>query len=297
MRIPAALRRGDKVAIVSPASRIDGALIECAARVLRDEGFVVEVMPHAKGVCGSFSGSVAERLDDMRRVLEDESVRCVLCSRGGYGAVHLLEELDRMPEVMFDKWLVGFSDITALHALWRRKGVASLHGAMAKYIGRGRDFACYGAELDVLKGGCCDLSLGGSVWNRAGRCEGPVTGGNMAVLGGLAGTRFDPVAEGDILFIEDIAEPIYKVERMMWQLRLGGVFDRLGGLMVGQFTDYRSSADFSVMEEMIAGMVADYDFPVAMGLPVGHIEANHPLVLNRRAVLEVGQEGVKLTYS
>lgn len=294
--MPAALKAGDRIAIASPASKIDPALIDAAASALAVEGFEVEVMPHAKGVSGSFSGSAAERLGDMRQALEDESVRCVLCSRGGYGAVHLLEELDRLPERCFDKWLVGFSDITALHALWGRKGVASLHGAMAKYIGRRGDFVCYGQEMAILRGGSADCGFGGSGFNRPGEAEGMVVGGNMAVLGGLIGTPFDPIVPGAILFIEDIAEPIYKIERMLWQLRLRGVFDRLGGLLVGQFTEYRPSADHEGMEQMIARAVEEYGFPVAMTLPVGHIEENHPLLLNRGARMRVDAEGVKLSY-
>lgn len=294
--MPAALKAGDRIAIASPASKIDPALIDAAASALTAEGFEVEVMPHAKGVSGSFSGSVSERLDDMRLALEDESVRGVLCSRGGYGAVHLLEELDRLPERCFDKWLVGFSDITALHALWGRKGVASMHGAMAKYIGRRGDFACYDREMAILMGASADCAFEGSGFNRPGETEGMVVGGNMAVLGGLIGTPFDPIAPGTILFIEDIAEPIYKIERMLWQLRLRGVFDRLGGLLVGQFTEYRPSADHEGMEQMIARAVEGYEFPVAMTLPVGHIEENHPLLLNRRAKMRVDAEGVKLSY-
>lgn len=294
--MPEGLKRGDKVAIVSPASKIDGSLIDGAAAQLRSEGFEVEVMPHAKGMSGSFSGTAQERLADMRRALEDDSVRCILCSRGGYGAVHLLEGLDALPPEAFDKWLVGFSDITALHALWQRKGVASLHGAMTKYIGRGEEFECYGAEMEILRGGSPDCRFDVHPLNRPGEGEGLVVGGNMAVMGGLIGTRFDPVCDGAILFVEDIAEPIYKVERMLWQLRLKGVFDRLEGLLVGQFTEYKGSVDHAGMEEMIAAVVDGYDFPVAMGVPVGHIENNHPLVLNRRAKVAVGSEGVTVNY-
>ena len=171
-----------------------------------------------------------------------------------------------------------------------------MHGAMAKYIGRRGDFACYDREMAILMGASADCAFEGSGFNRPGEAEGMVVGGNMAVLGGLVGTPFDPIAPGTILFIEDIAEPIYKIERMLWQLRLRGVFDRLGGLLVGQFTEYRPSADHEGMEQMIARAVEGYEFPVAMTLPVGHIEENHPLLLNRRAKMRVDAEGVKLSY-
>lgn len=195
--IPAPLRNGDRVAIVSPASKIAPELIDAAVGQLGREGFEPVVMPHAKGECGSFSASAEARVADLRKALEDESVKGVLCSRGGYGAVHLLDELDRLPETMFHKWLIGFSDITALHALWRRKGVASLHAAMAKHIGRGAGcFACYEKEIGILRGGEAGFSCDAHKFNFNGSAGGRLVGGNLAVLGGLIGTRFDDIEPG-----------------------------------------------------------------------------------------------------
>lgn len=297
-RLPRALEKGDRIAIVSPASRIDGELIDSAVRMLEKEGYVPVVMPHARGVSGSFSGSAVERLSDLRAALEDESVRAVLCSRGGYGAVHLLEPLESLPAVCFDKWLIGFSDITALHCLWLSKGMASMHGAMAKYIGRGAEFGYFRREMDILAGKERQLhfEFGSHPYNHDGYAVGRVVGGNMAVLGGLVGTRFFPVCDGDILFVEDIAEPIYKVERMLWQLRLCGVFDRIGGLVVGQFTEYRGSVDYPDMETMIENFMSGYDFPRAYGVPCGHIDENCPLILGAEANLAIENGSVSLRY-
>lgn len=294
---PDSLKQGDRIAIVSPASKIAPEFIDGAAARLSAEGFEPVVMPHAKGGYGSFSGTVESRQADMRAALEDGSIKGILCSRGGYGAVHLLEELDRLPDALFRKWLVGFSDITALHALWRRKGVASLHAAMAKYIGRGAEgFSCYGCEMDILRGGNAGFSHTPHRYNVAGSVTGPVVGGNLAVLGGLIGTKFDDIEPGSILFMEDIAEPIYKVERILWQLRLRGVFDFIGGVLIGQFTEYRPSADHASMEEMMEKFFRPYGFPRAYGLPIGHIEENAPLLLGATARLEVDSDGVSLAY-
>lgn len=294
---PEPLKHGDRIAIVSPASKIAPELIDGAAARLSGEGFEPVVMPHAKGGYGSFSGTVESRLADMREALEDGSIKGILCSRGGYGTVHLLDELDRLPDALFRKWLVGFSDITALHALWRRKGMASLHAAMAKYIGRGPEgFSRYGSELDILRGGNAGFSHTSHRFNVAGAVTGPVVGGNLAVLGGLIGTRFDDIEPGSILFIEDIAEPIYKVERILWQLRLCGVFDFIGGVLIGQFTEYRPSADHASMEEMMEKFFRPYGFPRAYGLPIGHIEENAPLLLGATARLEVDSDGLSLAY-
>lgn len=295
--IPAPLADGDKIAIVSPASKIAPELIEGAVMQLRREGFDPVVMPHAKGEWGSFSAPAEARAADLRAALEDKSIKAVLCSRGGYGAVHLLYELDCLPEAVFRKWLIGFSDITALHALWRRKGVASLHAAMAKHIGRGPSgFACYEKEMAVLRGGDAGFDCQAHPFNVGGVATGRLVGGNLAVLGGLIGTRFDDIEPGCVLFLEDIAEPIYKVERILWQLRLRGVFDRIGGLLVGRFTDYRPSADYGSVEEMMERFFKPYQFPRAYGLPMGHIEENAPLLLGATAHLEVSGSGVGLSY-
>lgn len=297
MKRPPALRCGDRVAILSPASKIDAGLIDGAAARLRGEGFEPVVMQHAKGEYGSFSGSAEARLADFKDALEDDSVRAILCSRGGYGAVHLLEGLDSMPAGVFDKWLVGFSDITALHALWRKKGVCSLHAAMAKHIARGAaGFKYYGMEVSILKGGACDHIFEPHKYNAPGEASGPVVGGNLAVLGGLVGTPYDPVGDGCILFVEDIAEPIYKVERILWQLRLRGVFERLSGLIVGRFTGYKPSADHESVEDMMERFFRGYTFARAYGVPIGHIEDNAPLLLGSAVTLSVQPGGVYLKY-
>lgn len=297
--IPAPLRLGDRVAIVSPASKIDPAHIHAAASVLTAMGYQPVVMPHAEGTEGSFSGTAEERLADLTAALTDPTVKAIVCSRGGYGAVHLLEELNRLPAHCFHKWLVGFSDITALHGLWRRKGVASLHAAMTKYIGQGTAFPCFAEEMALLTGAASTHSATylPHPSNLAGTATGPVVGGNLAVLGALIGTPYFTIPPGALLFIEDIAEPIYKVERILWQLRLAGAFDRLGGLLVGQFTDYRPSADHPSMEAMLTRFFAPYRFPRAFNLPIGHIEENRPLLLGPTATLTVGPEAVTLSYA
>ena len=303
---PPALGRGNRVAIVSPASKIDPTLIDGAAAALESDGFECVVMPHAKGANGSFSGLASERLSDLEKGLADPAVNAIICSRGGYGAVHLLEKLDRLPKECFNKWLVGFSDITALHCLWTRKGYASLHGAMAKYIGRGSGFPYYETEMEVLRGGNLTLMADTHPFNRYGCAEGVVTGGNLAVLGGLIGTSYDPfesvyTAEAvarPMLFIEDIAEPIYKVERILWQLHLRGVFRRVSAVLVGQFTEYRPSADHPDMYTMMHrffGSIDMPDIPIVYDLPVGHIEANSPILFGCPTIVEATPSGITIT--
>lgn len=286
---------------MSPASIINPALVDGAVKALSAQGWEPWVAPHALGQHGTFSGSAAERLSDLRAAITDPSVKAILCSRGGYGAVHLLEHLDQNVAAMSQpKWLIGFSDISALHGLWHRHGMASVHGSMARHLALfPADDAPNTALLSLLREGTLpDLKWSAHELNRPGSATGTVIGGNLAVLSGLVATPYDMLLPDSILFIEDIAEPVYKVERMLHQLRLSGVLPRLRGLIVGQFTDYRPDINHPEgMESMIADMIAPYGYPVTFNAPIGHIPENMPVVEGATATLSVIPANVTLTYS
>lgn len=296
---PAPLCPGDKVAIVSPASVIDPARVEGACRTLEAWGFVPEVMPHALGECGSFSGTRAERLADMRAALSGDAA-AILCSRGGYGCVHLLDDLDADSALWSrPRWLVGFSDVSALHALWGRHGIVSVHGSMAKQLAAGPDDPVNRTLLGILTGDRPEVTVewGAHPYNRTGAARGVVRGGNLAVISALINTAYDPFKAGSILVVEDIAEPIYKVERIFWQLRISGVLSRLAGLVIGQFTDWRPSRDWNDMYAMLRQFAADVPGPVAFDAPVGHVDANRHILLGTPGRLTVTPAGSRLEYS
>ncbi len=284
---PAPLSKGDTVALLCPASSIDSTLISGAADALRSRGFTPLVLPTALGNHGSFSGSASQRLSDLQAAIDNPEVKAIICGRGGYGAVHLLADLDVHRPV----WLAGFSDISALHALWHSRGYRSVHSSMAKELVQCN---CPGNDanrrlIEILESGHMPaIEFPATELNREGRAEGILRGGNLAVLDALVGTPYDMLCLSEtILVIEDIAEPIYKVERMLWRLKLAGVFDRLKGLVVGQFTEYRPSADWQEMNQMISAMVAAYDFPVAFNAPFGHVDGNLPFIEGANVTFEV----------
>ncbi|MDE6491059.1 MAG: LD-carboxypeptidase [Muribaculaceae bacterium] len=294
---PRPLRQGDKIAILSPASIIDPALVDGAAKAISALGWEPIVMPHTTGHHGSYSGSADNRLTDMEAALTDPEVRAILCSRGGYGAVHLLDKLDRIIDRNDPKWLIGFSDISALHALWHRHGIASVHASMARHLALfPADDAANSAVIGLLRDGTIpSLRWNSDSRNRTGSATGRIKGGNLAVLAGLIGTPYDMLRPGDILFIEDIAEPIYKVERILYQLKLSGVLANLRGLVTGAFTQYTPDANYRTMEDMIAEMTAPYGYPVAMHAPIGHIDQNMPVVQSAEMTLTVTDSGASLT--
>lgn len=304
LRQPAPLRRGDRVALISPATIVKREYVEGAAQLLADCGYEPVVAPHACGEPqGSYASSLAARVDDFRRVWTDPTVKAVICARGGYGCVHLLAHLPQEVLDAGEKWLVGFSDVSALHAMLYSRGIVSLHGPMAKHLTlRGADDVCTAALIGMLRG---DMNFryatAGTPYDGYGTASGVLRGGNLAVLDGLAGTPYDllHVAEGEdvVLFIEDIAEPIYKVERMLTRLLLDGSLRRVKGLVVGQFTEYSADRNFGSMEEMIRSRLDEWGLsglPVAFDFPVGHVDSNVPLPEGVAVTLRVEAGGAEL---
>lgn len=296
MIIPRSLGPGAKIAIVSPSSIIKPQNVYNALPVLRDRGWEPVVSPHAFDRHGSFAGTADNRYSDLADALTDPGVDAILCSRGGYGAVHLLERLARLPLEDTPKWLIGFSDISALHALLTSRGIASIHAPMAKALAdHGGDNADNRALLDFLAGEGLEYSLDPSPMNRPGDTTGLLVGGNLSVISDLVGTPFDIIKPRRILFIEDVNEPIYKIERMLYQLRLSGVLADLAGLIVGKFSGCAPDADFASVNNIVADLTRDYNYPVAYDIPVGHVTHNIPLVCGAACSLSVGESSVEIS--
>lgn len=288
---PQPLKEGDKIAICSPAGPIDPEKVERAAEVLRNEGWEVEIMPHTYGKLGHFSGTDDERFDDLSRALLNPEVKAIICSRGGYGVVHILDRLDKIDLRENAKWIAGFSDISALHALMSKQGVASIHSSMAAAIGQGDENPDNAQLFAMLRGERPAYTFDGHINDRCGIATGKLVGGNLAVIAELINTPFDIIEPDTILFIEDIAEPIYKIERILYQLKLSGILPKLKGLIVGQFTDYKPDDNYQDMFDMIRDMTAEYDYPVAFNAPIGHVDHNIPLIESAQVTLKVDSSG------
>ena len=303
MIIPPFLKPGDKFAIVSPSGTVLPKRVDGAVRAIEKWGFVPVVSEHCKGEYHAYnvithSASPHHRLSDLQEALHDPQVRAILCSRGGYGAVHLLEHLNLDHIARDPKWLIGFSDISALHAAWHRAGVVSIHSPMAKHI------TLYDSNnetnrinYNILTGkGLPTYNEPPDPHNRNGCATATITGGNLAVLMSLLATPFNIIKPGNILFIEDVAEQVYQVQRLFYHLKLADILPRLSGLLVGQFTKHRGD-DTSAMYDMIHDMVDHYDYPVAFNFPIGHVQRNVPIVEGTTATLEVSDTNVKLTMN
>lgn len=288
---PEPLKRGDKIAIVSPAGPVAPDKVAGAVTQLQAQGWQPVVFPHALGRKGQYAGTDDERYSDMAEALTNPEYRAVLCSRGGYGVVHIMDRLAKLPLENDPKWLIGYSDISAMHALLATKGIASIHAPMAGQIMLGPDDPDTASIFAILRGERPAYTFPAHNYDLQGIATGRLLGGNLAVLAELISTPYDILRPDNILFVEDIAEPIYKVERIFYQLKLSGLLAKLRGLIVGQWTDYRPNENYNDMETMIRDLTKDARYPIAFNVPVGHVDHNLPLIESATITLKVSPSG------
>lgn len=290
MRYPPYLKEGDKVAIVSPAGKIDRTVVERGAEILRDQGFIVEIGKHAFDVETVFAGSDEARAEDMQKAISDKKVKAIFCSRGGYGSLRIHQKLNWSAFFKKPKWLIGFSDISVFHAYLTNHKIASLHGVMPAFFEReGAVTESFLETINVLRGDLPLYSIEPHLLNRPGKAEGILTGGNLSILQSLRGTPLDISPKGKILFIEDTSEYHYHLDRMMTNLKTGRVLEQISGLIVGSFTDMKDGETpyGKSAHEIIHDAVALYRYPVVFFFPAGHQLPNFPLILGGRVSVNV----------
>ena len=286
MIYPSFLKANDKVVILSPSGKIESQWVEGLKAMLESYGLVVSVAEHAFCAKGRFAGTDNDRVQDLQKAINDAQVKAIFCSRGGYGLARIIDKIDFSALKSAAKWIVGFSDVTALHNALSRVGVASIHGIMAKHI----TLRAEGLDnlMAMLFGENVGYEVASHEMNKVGEASGQLIGGNLSVLYGLRGTLFDLDYKGKILFIEDLGERLYHIDRMMQNLRLGGVFEQISGLVVGQFTDIDEDDSFSGgVYGVIRDAVKDYNIPVCFNFPAGHVDNNQPLKMGANYKLEV----------
>lgn len=300
MIIPPHLHSGDTIGIVATARKITFDEATPAIGMLVDEGFKVRTGQRMFGVNHQFSGTDEERAADLQRMLDDPEVKAILCARGGYGTVRIIDRLDFSEFVKHPKWICGFSDVTVLHShIHRHFGIATLHSSMLFNM---RDVApvhpSFRTLIHALKGSASGVEADYSEHDRVGECEAEVVGGNLSILYSLLGSQSDIDTDGKILFLEDLDEYLYHIDRMMMNMARNGKLSKLEGLIVGGMTDMNDNAVAfgETAEQIIRRHVASYDFPVAFGFPVGHLNENHTLVLGKKAALRVSKGGSYLGY-
>ena len=282
IEIPPYLKKGDTIGIVAPAGFMPIEKMQNCIETLDNWGFTVQLgaTTHSDSQ-NYFSGTDDERLNDLQQMLDDPNIKAVLCARGGYGMSRIIDCINFKKFRKHSKWIIGFSDITVLHShIFSNYKIASLHAPMAAAFIDGEFNNPYLQSLkNSLEGISSNYECVAHAFNRKGEATGQLVGGNLALLAHVTGTNSDIKTKGRILFLEDIGEYLYNIDRMILQLKRSGKLDRLEGLIVGGFTDNKDTErPFGKSAyEIIHDHVKEYDYPVCYGFPVSHGRENYAL--------------------
>ncbi len=296
--MPQYLHYGDTVALISPSYFTPMENVEKTADVLRGWGLVPIIGPNVgKQYEIKYAGTVEERVSDIRWALKEPSVKAIICNRGGYGTIHLINEIPAEEIANAKKWLVGFSDISTLHGLFTRAGIMSIHGTMSSFLAAGGTDTTSTLMRDILLGKRPRYEVPAHPQNITGMATGILVGGNICTYAPNIGTQADATAGKDIiLFIEEIGESMHNIDRQFNILKNNGVLDRCKGVILGEFTDCNTEFGTSV-EKMLHPYLAEYDIPVLCGFPAGHDDVNLPMVMGAPVTIDVRADGATFSFN
>ncbi|SFD14447.1 muramoyltetrapeptide carboxypeptidase [Chitinophaga sp. CF118] len=298
MKIPPYLKKGDLIGVTCSSSKMDQQAAEYAAGVINSWGFRVHLGITVGTSFHNFSAPDELRLEELQDMLDDTEIKAIIFGRGGYGMVCLLDQLDFTKFRKNPKWLCGYSDITALHShIQQRYGIPTIHSMMCSGITpETADNEYVDSLRQSLKGKATKYNCAPHELNRNGKANGILTGGNLSLLANLSGTVSQPDTKGKILFLEDIGEYRYNVDRMMYNLKRAGWLDKLAGLVVGSFTEEKETiTPFGQTEyEIIRNIVKEYKYPVCFGFPAGHSYENYAMKFGLQHDLLVTDKQCKL---
>jgi muramoyltetrapeptide carboxypeptidase len=293
------LKKNDTVAIVAPGRRIKKEEVEAAVKIL--DGWEVKTIL-AENIFSNkhsyLAGTDEERLEDFQAMIDDDSVKVIICARGGYGSTRIVDRLNFEKLLKKPKWIVGFSDVTAIHLKLFCLGIQSIHGTMPILFAKENSKESVEQLHNVLFGRQCFLKAAYQPINKKGNCSGQTVGGNLSLILDSMATETELDLDGKILVIEEIDEYSYRIDRMMIQLKRTGKLKSLSGLVVGHFTDVKNGEiKYSdSFEELILDAVRDYQYPVAFGFPTGHENPNFAWIHGGQATLTIDENFSTLSY-
>lgn len=293
MIIPPYLKPGDRIRIISPAGKVQKDKILPGIELLQDEGYEVLIGKHVFDKHFQYAGTDQQRANDLQEAINDPVTKAILCARGGYGTVRIIEKLDFSALLKSPKWLIGFSDVTVLHAVLNKLGLASIHGSMPGFfLENKKTTRSFLSLVELLSSGRSQSEVAGHQLNRKGNCAGELVGGNLSLLYSLQGTPWQLDTSGKILIIEDVGEYLYHLDRMMQNLKMTGQLRNLTGIVIGGFTEMKDNESpfGKSANEIILEAVSDYNFPVCFDFPVGHIPKNLAVMLGGHYQLKVAEK-------
>lgn len=295
---PAYLKPNDTVAIVAPAGILKNkkVLIDKAKSLAESWGLKVLVGKHVFDQNNHFAGTDANRIKDFQSALDDPSIKAIWCARGGYGSVRIIDQLDFTKFKQAPKWIVGYSDITVFHNHLNTLRIGTIHGMMgtSMQFDPKDNIESIATLKSALFGESLSYEIPASKYNRMGTAEGELVGGNLSILLSMLGSKSQLDTDGKILFIEEIGEYKYAIDRMLHSLKRAGYFENLKGLIVGDMSSIKKNTTVwgSSIEQLILGVVAQYDFPVLFGFPAGHEADNRALIMGAQVAIDVSKNGI-----
>lgn len=293
------LKKGDEIRIIAPAKKIEKEEVAKAVAVLEAEGYKVSFGKNTFGTHHQFSGTDAEKLADLKEAISDINVKAIWSARGGYGSVRIIDQVDWNLFQNNKKLLTGYSDITVFHSEIQNRFIfPSLHAPMPISFKTGITDNAKNYFLNALQGDFQEISFDAAEENIKGISRGKIIGGNLSILYSLMGSQSLSDSNGKILFIEDLDEYLYHLDRMMNGLKRAGFFEGLAGVIVGAFSDMKDNdIPFGKSaEQIIKSFFEKENIPVALGFPAGHIENNHAIAFGMEAELTVNKKSAKLKY-
>jgi muramoyltetrapeptide carboxypeptidase len=294
---PSHLQQGDTIGIVCPSGYIPLEKVQVCIQILEKWGYQVRLGKTVGAKKDSFSGTDTERAEDLQTMLDDASVKAILCARGGYGASRIINTIEFKAFNKQPKWVIGFSDITVLHAAILKENCMSIHGPMAAAFAKGEEGEPYIQSLkQVLEGEKTKYKIPAHAMNNMGRTKAELVGGNLCILAHLIGSKNAIDPSGKILFLEDVGEYHYNIDRLMIQCKNAGMFDNLAGLVIGGFTDLKDpSSDFGATAyDIIKEHSSAYSYPICFDFPISHSLPNYAIKQGQEYSLEISEEGVCL---
>jgi len=299
MKTPPYLQKGDSVAIVAPARSVSIEEMMPAITLFEEWGLKVVLSENLFAVHNQFAGTETERAEDFQKMLDDEEIKAIICARGGYGVVRIIDLLNFENFIHHPKWIVGYSDITVLHShIHTRFGIETLHATMPINIYANPNYESTESMYAALFGNQLSYQIPTSTYSKAGEGKGELVGGNLSILYSLSASESDINTDGKILFIEDLDEYLYHVDRMMQNMKRSGKLNYLSGLIIGGLTEMKDNTIpyGATAEEIILEAVAEYDYPVCFGFPAGHSDDNRALIMGREVSLSVSKGISELNF-
>lgn len=299
---PPYLKAGDTVAIVAPSGILKNRTTEVkqAEDLLKSWGLNVVIGEHVFSKDNHFAGTDAERYEDFQKAMDDPTISAIWCARGGYGTVRILDKLDFTELRKKPKWLIGYSDITALHNQFHNEGFESIHALMCTSLTKNlKDMEDSVTTFKkAIFGEPLGYTLKGTNYNRVGAVKAPLVGGNLTMLHTMLGSKSSIDTNGKILFIEEIGEYKYHIDRMLQSLKRAGYFDNCVGVLVGDMSKLRKNTTFwgTSIEQLILDALSEYDFPIAFNMPAGHEKDNRGMILGRTIEMIVEKDKTTVVF-